>query len=131
MKFTKTFLNGVLFTCLGILLMLFYYMLYNQLNYLNKSSDQVIHTALVKLKLEQTFSTIKDAETGQRGYLLTHDSVFLAPYFKAESTYERNILILDSLTADNIQQKDNLQILTDYVLFPFQLFQNHRIQIHY
>ncbi|MEO8087025.1 MAG: CHASE3 domain-containing protein [Bacteroidota bacterium] len=115
MKLTKTFLNAVLFTCLGILLMLFYYMLYSQLNYLNKSSDQVIHTALVKLKLEQTFSTIKDAENGQRGYLLTQDSSFLSPYFDAEHRYKENIAMLDSLINDNLGQKNNLKLLNGLV----------------
>jgi len=115
MKFSKSILNALLFTCLGILLMLFYYMLYNQLNYLNKSSDQVIHTALVKLKLEQTLSNLKDAETGQWGYLITHDSVFLEPYFQANSKYEKNLSDLDSLNADNTNQKKNLEVLNDIV----------------
>ncbi len=115
MKFSKAFLNAVLFTSLGVLLMLFYYILFIQFRHLNKSSDQVIQTSLVKLRLEQSFSALKDAENGQRGFLLTHDSLFLTPYFNAQSRYEKNILALDSLTADNPEQQKSIQLLNELV----------------
>jgi PAS domain S-box-containing protein len=46
------------------------------------------------LELEQTLSLLQDAETGQRGYLLTGDDAYLAPYYGAlrQLAVERNIL---------------------------------------
>jgi PAS domain S-box-containing protein len=41
---------------------------------------QVIHTYEVIGELEAVLSTLKDAETGQRGYLLTEDPRYLEPY---------------------------------------------------
>ena len=43
----------------------------------------VSHTRQVQLELSQTESLIKDAETGQRGYLYTGDEKYLAPYNSA------------------------------------------------
>jgi PAS domain S-box-containing protein len=44
-------------------------------------------------------ATIEDAETGQRGYLLTGDSTYLAPYTEARHVIGDQIAQLDSLTA--------------------------------
>ena len=46
------------------------------------SSALVNQTYLVKLKLEEAFATLIDAEAGQRGYLLTRDSIFLKQFLK-------------------------------------------------
>jgi PAS domain S-box-containing protein len=45
-----------------------------------QSYEKVGHTRQIMLELERTLSLLKDAETGQRGYLLTHDNGYLAPY---------------------------------------------------
>src|SRR5438045_4983691 len=37
-------------------------------------------------KLEEISSQLKDAETGQRGYLITGDEEYLEPYFAAKQT---------------------------------------------
>jgi CHASE3 domain sensor protein len=43
----------------------------------------VEHTYRVMSTLESILQGLTDAETGQRGYLLTSDKKYLAPYFKA------------------------------------------------
>ncbi len=43
----------------------------------------VSHTHQVLTELEATLSTLKDAETGQRGYLLTGEERYLEPYNSA------------------------------------------------
>ncbi|SHN07139.1 CHASE3 domain-containing protein [Chitinophaga sp. CF418] len=45
-----------------------------------QSAFWVDHTNAVIYRLENTLSFMKDAETGQRGYLLTGDEDFLEPY---------------------------------------------------
>ncbi len=47
------------------------------------SVQWVSHTHEVLGQLEQVVSTLKDAETGQRGYLLTGERVYLEPYEQA------------------------------------------------
>jgi PAS domain S-box-containing protein len=50
-------------------------------------------------------ATAEDAETGQRGYLLTGDSAYLAPYESARHTIESQVARLDSLTVDDPTQR--------------------------
>lgn len=48
-------------------------------------------------QLEMTASLIKDAETGQRGYLLTGDETYLQPYTDAESQASHRLKVLQQL----------------------------------
>jgi signal transduction histidine kinase len=41
--------------------------------------------------LDELLSTVQDAETGQRGYLLTHSPSYLEPYNKAQRTIEKDL----------------------------------------
>src|ERR1700744_1345568 len=50
-----------------------------------KQARLVDHSHQIMLETEALFSSIKDAETGFRGYLLMGDSAFLRPY--AESRH--------------------------------------------
>ena len=67
--------------------------------------ELVNHTTNVLLQSEETVSLIKDAETGVRGYLLTHDSRFLEPYSQSINTVFSAIRTLDSMTIDNDRQR--------------------------
>ena len=67
--------------------------------------DLVKHTLVVQLSLERLLSDLKEAETGQRGYLLTGEPRYLDPYHAATAEVRREIANLNALTADNrIQQ---------------------------
>lgn len=71
------------------------------------SQNWVDHTTKVLQGLDNLVSRIKDAETGQRGYLLTGDMVFLEPYTGSEDDVMTYFNEVKSLTADNAaQQKD-------------------------
>ena len=48
--------------------------------YLINTERSVAHTYEIQIALESVLSKLKDAETGQRGYLLTNDITYLAPY---------------------------------------------------
>lgn len=63
-----------------------------------RRSDLVKHTLLVELSLERLTSELKDAETSQRGYLLTGEPRFLDPYHAAVEEARREIATLGSLT---------------------------------
>ena len=68
----------------------------------------VTHTQEVLLELSQTESLLKDAETGQRGYLYTHEPKYLTPYNLAISQIDAHIQKLSQLTADNPDQLNNV-----------------------
>ena len=69
------------------------------------SAYWVDHTNTVILKLESTLSFMKDAETGQRGYLLTGDDKFLEPYKGAYDSVQATLNGLKELTRDNNDQQ--------------------------
>ena len=79
------------------------------------TSDELIHTTEVLEKLEASFSKIKDAETGQRGYLLTGQKQYLEPYLTAVTNLKPEIQALRKLTADNPHQKRRLDVLDSLV----------------
>ncbi|MBW4605604.1 MAG: CHASE3 domain-containing protein [Calothrix sp. FI2-JRJ7] len=68
----------------------------------------VAHTHEVISELEKTLSTLKDAETGQRGYLLTSDTRYLEPYQTAINRVNQQIGGLQQLTSDNPQQQQRI-----------------------
>ena len=61
----------------------------------------VIHTREVLERIESTLSTVTDAETAQRGYLLTGDQRFLDLYRAAAARLPETLDALGRLTADN------------------------------
>lgn len=58
---------------------------------------------------------VKDAETGQRGYLLTNDTTYLQPYKQAEKRLNDIYLNLYSALGDNPAQQKNLLRLNQLI----------------
>jgi signal transduction histidine kinase/CheY-like chemotaxis protein/CHASE3 domain sensor protein/HAMP domain-containing protein len=69
------------------------------------SAFWVDHTNQVILELENTISVMKDAETGQRGYLLTGEEEFLDPFKGAYDSANTSIRHIEFLTQDNPSQQ--------------------------
>ena len=61
----------------------------------------VDHSKDVIGEIESTFSAIKDAETGERGFLLSGEEVYLAPYEAAVAELQPRLARIVSLTADD------------------------------
>ena len=68
----------------------------------------VEHTQQVQLELAEFESLLKDAETGQRGYLYTGDPRYLEPYNNAVAQGYPHITRLAELTADNPRQQERV-----------------------
>src|ERR1051325_4812035 len=69
------------------------------------NSELVNHTNEVLLEAESILSYVKDAETGQRGFLVTLDPDFLSPYNGAYAKTSNSYDNLAVLTADNPTQQ--------------------------
>ncbi len=70
------------------------------------SAEKVNHTNEVKTQVNEILSIMKDAETGQRGFLLTNDEVFLEPYNGSYKKVQNSLAAVKSLTIDNpVQQR--------------------------
>lgn len=68
----------------------------------------VEHTQQVQLELAEFESLLKDAETGQRGYLYTGDPRYLEPYSYAVAQGYPHVARLAELTADNPLQRERV-----------------------
>ncbi len=73
--------------------------------------DEVRHTVEVQRRVGMLLSTLLDAETGQRGYLVTGEESYLAPYRSARERLPQDTAALRSLIADNDEQAGALQRL--------------------
>ncbi|MCE6987843.1 response regulator [Dyadobacter sp. CY323] len=73
------------------------------------NSELVNHTNEVLIEAESIMSYMKDAETGQRGFLITADPAFLDPYNNAYSKTTTSFNNLSMLTADNPAQQKYLR----------------------
>jgi PAS domain S-box-containing protein len=66
------------------------------------------HTYVVIQKLDRLLSALTDAETGQRGFLITGQAEYLEPYHAALGQIEQNLDLLKALTKDNPRQQQRL-----------------------
>jgi PAS domain S-box-containing protein len=74
---------------------------FRQASRMHEDSFWVAHTHQVLANLSHVLSTIKDAETGVRGYLLTGEPRFLEPYQAAQGEAGVAVDQFASLTSDN------------------------------
>jgi PAS domain S-box-containing protein len=65
----------------------------------------------VRGMLDKTMLRLVDAETGQRGYLLTGDEAYLEPYREAIRSLDEVMGNLKKLTSDNPNQQKHIQAL--------------------
>ena len=75
------------------------------------AADQVTHTHKVLENLEQLLSLLKDAETGQRGYLITGEDRYLEPYNAALGQINQTLKQIRDLTVDNPNQQQRINTL--------------------
>ena len=80
---------------------------------LKQLEDQawVEHTLDVRSRLLRTLATLQDAETGERGFLLTNDENFLEPYDAACPCERRQFDELGIAISDNPRQVERLSKL--------------------
>src|ERR1700750_2470561 len=73
---------------------------YTRVQMLSNASGYVSRSERVRYALQRTLSTVQDAESAVRGYLLTHEEPFLEPYTRAPSELNANLQSLTQLLAD-------------------------------
>ncbi len=76
------------------------------------ATAQVTHTLEVRRDLAAMLATVQEAETGQRGYLLTRDDRFLESYYEARRSLPTALADLSVRIDDNQQQQARLQRLS-------------------
>jgi signal transduction histidine kinase/DNA-binding response OmpR family regulator/CHASE3 domain sensor protein len=88
---------------------------YLSIQNLLSSSKWVNHTYEVISNLNNVISPIREAETAQRGFLITNDPVYLDPF---HGSFEESLAALEKvkvLTADNVQQQVRCEQLRELI----------------
>jgi methyl-accepting chemotaxis protein len=88
---------------------------YHSTSLLIGNSRWVAHSDQVVINLERLLSLLLDAETGQRGFVLTGADRYLAPYNDAVPRVQDAVNQLRELTVDNANQQRRIEALRPLV----------------
>ena len=114
----KSSLNRTLFIGFGvsiIILIISSIASLTSITNLLSSAEKVNHSNLVAAQTGDILLTMVDAETGQRGFLITNDELFLEPF---NGAFARASAVMDSLkilVKDNPDQLKNIPNLDSMV----------------
>ena len=84
---------------------------YKQIQSLSESEELILHSYKIKIELAQLLSYIKDAESSERAFILTNDSVFMHSYSDAANNVKKSFVKLKLLVFDNTEQSQTLDSL--------------------
>jgi PAS domain S-box-containing protein len=97
---------------------------YQNTHQLVENDRRVAHTHRVLIQLESLLTALLDAETGQRGYLLTGEDRFLKYYETAPLRIQKQLNELQELLVDNSEQEELLADLRLRIESRFKVFQD-------
>ena len=99
----------------GLTLLLVIFVSYQNIVGLIHNDELVEHSHQVRVELADLLSELKDAETGQRGYLLTGAESYLQPYEAALPEIKVTFTNVGELSADNPLQKPRMANLSQLI----------------
>ncbi len=82
---------------------------------LRVANQRIVETHRAIVSLQSLLSKLQDAETGQRGYLLTGEDSYLAPYRTALAAVDGQLEKVAERTKDNPGQRERLEKLRQHV----------------
>lgn len=96
---------------------------YHNVQLLQRSERWVDHTMAVLQSADALRIAVTDAESGQRGFLLTQDVAYLEPYNSARQNITHQLDLLISLAADNPAQLQKLEKIKTLIELKFNELQ--------
>ena len=82
---------------------------------ISNSQERIIHTYTVIQNTDQLDVMLKDAETGQRGFILTMEEKYLEPYENAKSNISRVLQLLQQRVAQTPEQAERAKKLENLI----------------
>ncbi|QKR99340.1 response regulator [Sphingomonas sp. CL5.1] len=107
-------------TALGLAAMILFFVVSGTITYRNVGAlvdhaNRIQHSHTIIRSIDDLLSTMQDAETGQRGYLLTGNERYLEPYRDAESNVAAQTDRIAALTAGNAAEASRLVALRRHI----------------
>src|SRR5579864_7729262 len=88
---------------------------YYEINSFTADEKWVEHTYQVIGQADDVEKSMLDIETGERGYIITHNEVFLEPYNYSQNHVKTQLESLRTSTVDNPVQKENIKNLKQLI----------------
>jgi PAS domain S-box-containing protein len=85
--------------------------LYTATNHLENNAHTIAQEQETLLLVERLLSTVKDAETGKRGFLLTGDESYLEPYIESQTRIDSLLFAFQRRFSDRTEIGTTLQTL--------------------
>ena len=89
---------------LGVLPLLLAFVAYRTSSQHVQSVQEALSTAAFIQQLDELLSTVQDAETGQRGYVLTGEDRYLTPYTQAKGAIAQRLAAVDAAARGRVLQ---------------------------
>ncbi len=86
---------------------------YRNIQRISRHEALVVHTHEALDALHDVMATLVNAETGQRGYIITGEAAYMEPYRAAAGALKGHLDRLQQLTADNPTQQRRLAALKE------------------
>ena len=88
---------------------------YLNLQALKEGNDRIVQTHRAIVALDQMLSIVQDAETGQRGFLLTNDPRYLEPYTAALRSVPLKLAEIGDLSGESSAQAPRIARLKQHL----------------
>jgi PAS domain S-box-containing protein len=98
-----------------LILLVVTFLSYQDWSAFQRSAPQVQHSRALLEQIEQTRSSIRDAESGQRGFLLTGDMEYLDAYNVAIAALPGELAALRSSVADEPRLRTRVETLSNLI----------------
>jgi len=92
---------------------------YHRMQAENKSEQWETHSRAVTQKFSDLLSALKDAETGQQGFIITGQPDYLEPYHAGLAASRVHLAELRRLTADDPRQQQRLDVIAPLIAAKF------------
>lgn len=113
--FKKSWLIKSIFFICAFIILLIGGITYRSINNLSQSSALLTQTHKVNVELGKIFSYLKDAETGQQGFIITNDPIYLRPYNVGRENINSSFAELKELGNDNPTFQNELKELNTLI----------------
>ena len=100
---------------------------YHNIGQMRSESISASRTRDALIAIETIMSLAKDAETGQRGYLITGEPSYLEPYISALTNIDKQVKTLERLTADNPVQQARIPALKERIANRLQILEERLV----
>jgi signal transduction histidine kinase len=85
------------------------------LDHTQQERDRLIQTIDAQSRLDELLASMRRMESGQRGYLLTGDPLFLEVYTQTRTKIPDQIAVIEQAVAGNVSQQESVQRLKPLV----------------